>query len=640
MHIYRAVKKALKKVRSVTEERQKLEFFKQFIKEKLEKIREDIPARRYRLLLAVIDDCDDYNELREMAELDMQIDLFEYTKTEINPKVQQLNLDMDTIREAQSTYPVQEKPTDDTSPSDYTTEELIEDLDDPIIGAAMVAMLAARAASEPLEETYRDDMLNGSDDQPSLEDLETLEEEMGDFSGIGESLSVSDDEFDELGEDDLLSSSEEDDEDDTLDDSFGELDESDLFSGLSDGDVEKDKLNKAKADTADLIEDDDPFSDFDDTKKTVDKLFEDEEDEDDEGDSRAKETKGTESGPSDSSDDTSLTSLDDLDLDLDALGNDDDDEEEESEFVEDGDFEEAFGDMLNEMAAQNPLFEDTGDDDPVDLELQSLLGLDREGLVEDSSEDDDDSDGLDRLDKLLEDSFGDDDDEPDEPEEDLDAILASEFGDPDEDDEADELVAKQGDLEFDPADFGDFPDADDLFGGESSKNNQPLTEEEEADPFSSLGDDDDDFSGFDEQEDDEDDSSDPFSSLEDMDDEIVGADTPESSSEDLADDLFGGIEDDSDDFFSSQEEEVNKAPTQNSIKSQQKPAERKINAATIFDNGSKHGSETQKMFNTILKVGSLFGKAQSSIAKQAKRGVQSGARSLQQSGMFNLSSNS
>ena len=78
----------------------RLEYFKKHIKEKLESVKDDIPDRRYRLWIAAIDDCEDYDELREMAELDMQLDMFEYTRNEINPKLQRLNLEMDEIRGA------------------------------------------------------------------------------------------------------------------------------------------------------------------------------------------------------------------------------------------------------------------------------------------------------------------------------------------------------------------------------------------------------------------------------------------------------------------------------------------------------------------------------------------------------------
>lgn len=585
---------------------QQLEFFKQYIKERLEKIKGDIPARRYKLLLAVIDDCDDYNELREMAELDMQIDLFAYTKTEISPKLQQLNLEMNELREAKSTYPVQESAATDSSKAlEYTTEEMLEDMDDPEIDAYMAAIMAARVASMPFEEEHRDDLLNGWDGkEPSLDDLDTLGDEMDEFSDIGEVSSLSEEDF-------------------------GDLDELGLDNEDEITEDEKLKLErqaKAKADTADLIEDDDPFDDFDlvEKKKSTDglDLLDDEDSLGNFFDQSEQEGQ----------------SLDDLDL---SSMTDDEDEDDGPGFIEDGDFEEAFGDMLNEISAKNPLFEETGEEDPEDLELSEILGLDREDLIAD--EDEDDEDNLDNLDDLISDAFGSDDADDDDLGPGLDDDLSKAFGNfEDDDDDFEDNFRKNGlgpDMEFDPADFGDFPDADDLFGGDSSKNNMPIEgDEQDDDPFKSLAGIDDDlgdsFGSFDNDEDDEGEK-DAFGSLNDDDFGELDGDDDEADEDELSsiDNELFGIEDDSDDFFSSQQS------SNNSNDQSRKAPEKKINTSTIFANGSKHGNETQKMFDTILKVGSLFGKAQSTITKQAKRGVQSGARTLQRSGMFSLSSN-
>ena len=126
------------------ENEKKLSFFKERIKEKLEQIREDIPEIRYKLWIASVDACDDYNELREMAELDMQLDLFEYTRNEINPKLEQLNMNITELREGK-TIVVKDPENKYTNAQNiepnteimgigpvinYTTEEIINDLDD------------------------------------------------------------------------------------------------------------------------------------------------------------------------------------------------------------------------------------------------------------------------------------------------------------------------------------------------------------------------------------------------------------------------------------------------------------------------------------------------------------------------------
>lgn len=607
-------------------EDQRLEFFKDFIKEKLQGLKEDIPARRYRLLLAVIDDCDDYNELREMAELDMQIDLFEYTKTEISPKMAQLNMEMAEIRESQSTYVVQDKPITTSGPVEYTTEDMLEDMDDPEIDAAMAAILAARLQTEPLEETYRDELIDGvNDTEPSLDDIDNLGDEMDGFGDIGDATSLSDDDFGELS--DL--------------DGFEDEESEDLHT--------KHKEESKNPNTIDNMMEDDPFSDFDndsrqtaDKKETGDDFFEDEEDEQENG----------------------SQNIDDIDMgDIGELG----DEEDNTEFIEDGDFEQAFGDMLSE----NPLFEDNQGIDPEDLELSAMLDLDAKDDESDETFDnidfdsdilgdsddsnfEDSSDGLDGLDSLdMGDDFNDSDDSDSDG---LDSLDMSEdfdedFGDESGDSDESDGIGQDNDMEFDPADFGDFPDADNLFGGESSVDNKPIIPDDSEDLDDSL------LSAFgedsDEDSDDSSDGNDPFASLDNSSDDDFGdfgeiQDEDPNDSEDgldsIADDLFG-VEDDSDDFFSSQENSKQQSQTsrqttgQSGRQPQQKAPERKVQASTIFSNGTKQGDETQKMFNAILKVGSMFGRAQSSASKQVKKGIQAGSRSLQNSGLFSLSSN-
>ena len=239
----------------------RLEYFKKHIKEKLESVKDDIPDRRYRLWIAAIDDCEDYDELREMAELDMQLDMFEYTRNEINPKLQRLNLEMDEIRGAK-TMQEPSKTTgktlgtnefssltmpDSDDEEEYTTGEMLEDLDDPEMEAAMAAIIAARMASEPWEEANREEMLDSIiGDTSAEEDIEGLsEEDFGDLADAGDSLEVDEDDFD-IDEDELDIEEDDGDEDtsDNIESSEEGSDEDDGFGDFfRDSDSDEDTEN-------------------------------------------------------------------------------------------------------------------------------------------------------------------------------------------------------------------------------------------------------------------------------------------------------------------------------------------------------------------------------------------------------------
>ena len=75
-----------------------LAYFKEKIKHELEKIREDIGDLRYNLYVATVDQCDDYDQLREMAELEMQIDFIEYTKAFIKDRLHEKSVDIQDLK--------------------------------------------------------------------------------------------------------------------------------------------------------------------------------------------------------------------------------------------------------------------------------------------------------------------------------------------------------------------------------------------------------------------------------------------------------------------------------------------------------------------------------------------------------------
>ena len=64
-----------------------LAFFKERVKNRIEELRPYISDVKYRLYITMIEDCNSIDELREMAELDLQLNLIKYTR-EIANKVQ------------------------------------------------------------------------------------------------------------------------------------------------------------------------------------------------------------------------------------------------------------------------------------------------------------------------------------------------------------------------------------------------------------------------------------------------------------------------------------------------------------------------------------------------------------------------
>ena len=78
-----------------------LNFFKNRILQQLEGIRGDIGELRYELYIKMVEACDNIDELKEMCELEMQIDFLNYTKGNIINKLEQENI---TVRELKEKF--------------------------------------------------------------------------------------------------------------------------------------------------------------------------------------------------------------------------------------------------------------------------------------------------------------------------------------------------------------------------------------------------------------------------------------------------------------------------------------------------------------------------------------------------------
>ena len=626
----------------------RLEYFKKHIKEKLESVKDDIPDRRYRLWIAAIDDCEDYDELREMAELDMQLDMFEYTRNEINPKLQRLNLEMDEIRGAKTmqepsktvgkTLGTNEFSSltmpDSDDEEEYTTGEMLEDLDDPEMEAAMAAIIAARMASEPWEEANREEMLDSIiGDTSAEEDIEGLsEEDFGDLADAGDSLEVDEDDFDidedelDIGEDDgdentgddIESSEEGSDEDDGFGDFFGDsdsdedtenIDDDEMLNGIegfedfeeNDSDDTDEKPDESQNNSHGDISD---FLDFD----------------EEDGFGKLKDKLGIEtSEQSIESDEEDIDDISEDDLEQALLG----DEEDNSDV--DGISDDDFGDIFDDSSEDSDSTEEINDDDFEDMFIDSDDGEGEGNLFES----DDDLEGeFGDLDSMFEDSPDGDDSDTDE---DSDDDFNDFFSDEDDSDSSD----ADGEDDIDNLDLGDFLEEDD---SDIFSDDAPSQHIDKLDDLDALfGDGEADSDGLDNI-----DESDLLG--DDSDD----ADNSEESDEESEDDLFGnipglddfaddGIEDDSSSFFDAQKNKASKSVT-TSVSTQKQPEVKKIQATNVFINGSERGQKTQDMFNSITRANKLMGTVYKKFINKATKAAKDGQKKLQKSSMFELPS--
>lgn len=626
----------------------RLEYFKKHIKEKLESVKDDIPDRRYRLWIAAIDDCEDYDELREMAELDMQLDMFEYTRNEINPKLQRLNLEMDEIRGAKTmqepskttgktlgTNEFSSLPMPDSDDEEeYTTGEMLEDLDDPEMEAAMAAIIAARMASEPWEEANREEMLDSIiGDTSAEEDIEGLsEEDFGDLADAGDSLEVDEDDFD-IDEDELDIEEDNDGEntDDDIESSEEGSGEDDGFGDFfGDGDSDEDTENIDDDEMLNGIEGFEDFeeNDSDDTDEKPDEsqnnshgdisdfLDFDEED----GFGKLKDKLGIEtSEQSIESDEEDIDDMSEDDLEQALLG----DEEDDSDV--DGISDDDFGDIFDDSSEDSDSTEEINDDDFEDMFIDSDDGEGEGNLFES----DDDLEGeFGDLDSMFEDSpDGDDSDTNEDSDDDFNDF----FSDEDDSDSSD----ADGEDDIDNLDLGDFLEEDD---SDIFSDDAPSQHIDKLDDLDALfGDGEADSDGLD--------------SIDESDllgDDSDDADNSEESDEESEDDLFGnipglddfaddGIEDDSSSFFDAQKNKASKSVT-TSVPTQKQPEVKKIQATNVFINGSERGQKTQDMFNSITRANKLMGTVYKKFINKATKAAKDGQKKLQKSSMFELPS--
>lgn len=398
----------------------KLIFFKNKINQALDNLRQDIGELRYKLYKEMVKQCNDYEELKEMAELEMQIDSVNYTKEAIKNKLSEHNTDVRTLRrELESTKDAEEDL--------EFTEDAEEDLE--VSALNLQRMLAEQEITE--EERIANMLLAEEEDEAELiEDYgEQVEDiDLNDIEINPEDFEAEADYYEDEADSDGLEDINNPDEfsDDLINECLGEEDDQGIEENEDDFDEEEIDIEGLEEYSEEYSDDEalnsennfenefaeDSLSEyFTEDEDNSDSLFDEDELSGDEPEIDIEnldtdELLGDDFELDDINEDE-LVGDDDIDidnLDPDELIGDDEEGDDSSEFdLDELNPDELLGDDADE---DEPSFDDTGDSEDIDLDSldpDELLGEDDE---ESSNEDEIDLEDLDP-DELL----GDDDEE-------------------------------------------------------------------------------------------------------------------------------------------------------------------------------------------------------------------------------------
>ena len=385
----------------------------------------------------MVDECNSLDDLKEMAELTLQMNMFQYIKTQVYPMLQELGMSLDELRK----FDTDSLPEVDKNVVSISSDDIPEMLDDPQNLDAMAMILMQRLQSEPPEETYRDKIIDAT--YADEEEGESFAEDDDDLNGLLDSLV---DDEDGTEEDDALP--------DDADDYFG--DDEDAPENVGTGSMSMDEI----------FDDEDIKSQLEADKLYVngdipDNYFED----------AHEEHEIIDNDPFDVSDEAMAwfngdeSDLDDY-SDIDRLL-DSQDEDDDSAYIDDPDLAGFFGDdedtdeSQSEEQSEPVEAEDNSDDESEEdySDLDNFFGDESEdstGLSEESDSDSDNEDYSD-LDNFFVDE--DEDNEPDTVEEPDYSDLDGFFSD-DENEPTPEPDTSSDDLIDDPDMAGFFDDDD------------------------------------------------------------------------------------------------------------------------------------------------------------------------------------
>ena len=423
----------------MNKDEQRIIFLKKRILNRLKEVQECMSNTKYKLYKTMVNDCNSFDEIREIAELDMQLGLIDYVR-KLKYSLNENNISIGDI-EAINNYSDKPQKLSLILPSkninqtqkldDIDISTLGEDIEDEEVLAAASSILLSRLNAIPPEELYREQIEDYEDDELSEEHIDDIDVSYDDLYGNSEDADEEDDEldFDDIDESELgIDDEEEDDEEDELD--FDDIDESEL--GIDED--EKQDINDIVPDFSNETDDEDDELDFGNNESNdIDNISDDDIfiDNDDESDNES----------DDESEDTDWDSLGD-DLFEEGSNNFDDDSDEESD---DTDWDSLCDDLFEECSEDGDESDDESDDTDWDSLGDDLFEEDNDNFDDDSDdESDDDISSLDNID--ADDLFCDDDSE-------------DEYDEDGEDDEDDDALSDIDNIEDDSDEF-DLDDTD------------------------------------------------------------------------------------------------------------------------------------------------------------------------------------
>ena len=300
----------------MNKDEQRIIFLKKRILNRLEEVQECMSNTKYKLYKTMVNDCNSFDEIREIAELDMQLGLIDYVR-KLKYSLDENNISIGDI-EAINNYSDKPQKLSLILPSkninqtqkldDIDISTLGEDIEDEEVLAAASSILLSRLNAIPPEELYREQIEDYEDDELSEEHIDDID----------------------VSYDDLYSNSEDDDEeDDELD--FEDIDESELgideeekqdindivpdFSNETDDEEDELDFGNNEQNDIDNISDDDIFIDNDDDSDYESDDESDDTDWDSLGDDLFEEDNDNFDDDSDDESDDDISSLDNIDAD-------------------------------------------------------------------------------------------------------------------------------------------------------------------------------------------------------------------------------------------------------------------------------------------------------------------------------------
>ena len=302
----------------------KIEFFKNKIIQRLKELCPYMSDVKYRLYNSMINDCQSLDDIREMAELDMQFSMIKYVQ-ELDDKLKKSDTNIDELeavtsqnnRAAKLAVIAPKKEVAVNQYDDVDLTNIVEDLDDPEIINAQADLLMARMAAEKLS-GYTEDEDEDSEDEELYDEMFGDEEEEEDLEDEeeGEEEGEEEDDISEYGDyikDEEDSTNNEEDSNDTDEDfiDFGDSpEESDNTEEEAEETEEEtdDELIADMFDDEDDIPDEEEDSENDDSEDDLDNInlddiFGDEEEEDNDFDINEEDLGYTSNSSEDSFDD-------------------------------------------------------------------------------------------------------------------------------------------------------------------------------------------------------------------------------------------------------------------------------------------------------------------------------------------------